>query len=161
MAENLIELLTEKPHQNLCVMDIMRTGFRIISMIKDIDDFRFFYGVPDYQAADSSSLFQHSNPESFESPHFRIDPTALHCLCAFIDKVNRIFYDSNFKSTPYHQIFESDYFKSSIKNADITWFTENSMKVVLDYIKDFKEHQTIRNNRSSPITGTTIINNAP
>lgn len=146
MAESLIGLLTEEPHQNMCVMDIMRTGFRIINVIKDIDDFRFFYGVPDYQAVDSSALYQQSNPECFESPHLRIDPTALHCLCAFVDKVNRIFYDSNFKNTPYHQIFESDYFKSSIKNTEISWFTENSMKVVLDYIRDFKEHQAIRNN---------------
>ncbi|HBD7142405.1 TPA: hypothetical protein KKW64_001256 [Legionella pneumophila] len=150
MAESLVDLLKEQPHQNICVMNVMSTGFRIINIIKDIDDFRFFYGLPDYKNTDSASLYQQSNPQSLETPHLRIDPTALHCLCAFIDKVNRIFNDSNFKNTPYHQIFNSNYFKSSIKNAEISGFTEITMKIVLDYIRNFKEHDTVRNN-SQPL----------
>ena len=57
-----------------------------------------------------------------------------------------LFFYSIPQNTPYHQIFNSGYFKSSIKNAEISGFTEITMKIVLDYIRDFKEHDAARNN---------------
>ncbi|HAT3883351.1 TPA: hypothetical protein JBH76_04955 [Legionella pneumophila] len=146
MADNLIGQLKDKAHQHICVMEMMNTGFQIINIIKDIDDFRFFYGVPDYKAKDSASLFQQTNPQFFETPTLRIAPTALSCLCAFIDKVNRIFHESEL-NVPYHLIFKRSYFNVSIKNSTISGFTEITMKVVMEYIKDSKKHKAARTQR--------------
>lgn len=146
MADNLVNQLKDKAHQNICVMDMMSTGFRIINVIKDIDDFRFFYGVPDYKTKDSALLFQQINPQSFEAPIFRIPPTALSCLCTFIDKVNRIFHDSEL-NVSYHQIFKKDYFKFSIKNPKTSGFSEITMKIVIEYMKDFEKHKIARTQR--------------
>lgn len=146
MAESLANLLKEQAHQSICVMEIVGTGFQIINIIKDIDDFRFFYGIADYKAQDPASLFQKSNPQLFETPTFRIAPTALSCLCAFIDKVNRIFNDLE-NNVPYHRVFKKNYFMSSIKNYDISGISELSMKIALDYIKDFQKHEIARPQR--------------
>lgn len=147
MAESLQGSLKEKSHQNICVMDIVSAGFRIRSILGQIDDFRFFYGLSDYKNIDTNLLYLKSHPESLESPCARISPKALLVLCAFLDKVNRIYYDSNFNKTPYHQIFNSDYFKSSIdsiKITELTGFTEIGLKVIFDYIKDFEVHESER-----------------
>lgn len=146
MAESLVELLKERSHQDICVMETMSTGFQIINTLKDIDDFRFFYGAADYKTKDSASLFQYSNPQFFEKPTLRIAPQALSCLCGFIDKVNRIFNDRE-HNTPYGQIFKKDYFISSIKNYEISVFTEISMKKTLEYIEDYNKHKAARTQR--------------
>ncbi|HBB6940293.1 TPA: hypothetical protein I9553_002404 [Legionella pneumophila] len=146
MADELVTQLTDKSHQSICVMDMMNTGFQIINIIKDIDDFRFFYGVPDYKTKDSTSLFEHANPQNLERPTLRIAPTALYCLCAFINKVNCIFHESE-NNKPKHIIFNADYFKVSIKEHKISGFTEISMKVVIDYIKNSKKHNADRTQR--------------
>ncbi|KTD72471.1 hypothetical protein [Legionella tucsonensis] len=146
MADSLVGQLKDKAHQSICVMDMMNTGFQIINVIKDIDDFRFFYGVPDYKTKDSALLFQHANPQFFETPTLRIAPTALSCLCAFIDKVNSIFHESEL-NVSYHRIFKRSYFNVSIKNPTISGFTEITMKVVMEYIKDSKKHKTARTQR--------------
>lgn len=146
MAESLVDQLKDKAHQSICVMDIMNTGFQIINVIKDIDDFRFFYGVHDYKTKDSDLLFQQANPQLFETPTLRIAPTALSCLCAFIDKVNRIFHESEL-NVPHHRIFKRSYFNASIKNPSFSVFTEITMKVVMAYMEDFKKHKASRTQR--------------
>ncbi len=143
MADELVNQLKDKSHQSICVMDIMNTGFQIINVVKDIDDFRFFYGVSDYKTKDSASLFQQANPQHFETPTLRIAPTALSCLCAFIDKVNRIFHESELNVSK-HIIFKRSYFKVSIKEHNISGITEITMNVVMEYINDYKKHKEAR-----------------
>ncbi|HSW68537.1 MAG TPA: hypothetical protein VLI69_00040 [Gammaproteobacteria bacterium] len=141
-ADDLSSLLTEKPHQRIYVNDFMNTAYHIIDIINNIDDFRFFYGISDFKTIASSILYQESCPPSLDKPTVRIDPEILLCLCKFIDKAGRASHDMNQNKITSYDVFNSDYFNSSLKNNQSTSeFTKISMKVIFNYIKDFNLHK--------------------
>jgi len=141
-ADDLGGLLTVKSHQHIYVTDHLDTAYRIIDVIAGIEDLRFFYGISNYKDRDSLSLYKESNPPSLEKKYSRIAPDALQCLCRFIDKANRAFFDINYNKSRPDNVLKNDYFKASIREDNqLSGFIEPTMKTVINYINDFNSNK--------------------
>ncbi len=137
-ADKLKTLLTDESHQSIYVADYIDAGYEISDIIRNIDDFRFFYGIADCKDKSASILYN-------EGKSSKISPEELLCLCKFVDKANSVFYDKNNNRAEPGKIFESDYFRKSLSdrhpcNTDILDLVKNQLKVIFKYIKDVEEH---------------------
>lgn len=141
-ADLLLRSVTENSHQVIFVTEYFDTAFRIVDILKDIKDFRYFYGVSYFLSKPSAVLFQECSSSFLENPRRAIDPDALICLCALIDKANKIFSGLNFQQETHQQIFREEYFQMPLKDkAQNTLGESSGISVVLDYINDYKKHK--------------------
>lgn len=157
VVDNLKNQLTEEAHKHIYLSDFVLIGFEIIKVIKRIEDFKFFYGIEEYQHTDSNSLYNMAfSPEMKYC--YRISPDSLLSLCLFVDKVSRVHYDLNENQSPHDKIYSSQYVTTPIhiiKGNNISELTKKNMKVVLDYINDFEQHQ-IQVSSNTPLVSDTI-----
>ena len=143
-VDDLKGTLTEKPHQQIYLTEYSNTAYTLCNIIKKIDDFRFFYGIPDYKNKESERLYQESTPKTFDKPCSRISEKMLLFLCIFIDKAERARYDSLEKRTSWERVFHSDYFnKPMSEDTPTTTFGPSTAKIV-DYIIDYKKQADAR-----------------
>lgn len=131
-ADSLLVNLTEAPHKHICLNEYTDAAYYIVSIINKINDFKFFYGIPDYQNQTPQDLYS----QSTLPPYLRIDPKALIVLLAFIGKVNQGMDDiANTIKSPI-QVFDSEYFKKPINEAT-TFNKLSNIPIIDEYIKDF------------------------
>lgn len=145
MAEKLSLYITGKEAKTVYVTTVMSTGFRLIEIIDKIADYRFFYGIKNFKDRVASELFLESSPQFTDGPKVRIAPENLICLCSFIDKVNRVFWDSKYGDNfDYVKIFDSGYFKKSITEAKINLLSHTATKVIQKYMEEYADQSRTR-----------------
>lgn len=133
--------LNDKSHKENYLLDFVDTAYQIISIVDEINDFKFFYGQKVYKEKDSKALFQQSNSMGRCA---RIDPESLLCLARFVDKAARCSFALNEQEISPDKIYEEEYFASSISASLVSSFTQEhgSMKVIMEYIKDYRGHES-------------------
>ncbi|MDR3491733.1 MAG: hypothetical protein P4M12_06780 [Gammaproteobacteria bacterium] len=146
MTDELKKYLADISHKHVYVIEYMNAAFSIIDVIKDINDFKFFYGVREYEDKSAEMLFKEANPFSLERHCLRIAPDTLLALSVFIDKANKVFNDLSVNDKDKNEIFSSDYFNISLTNyesvSDIT--KSMTLKVIYDYLSDYNQHKKNR-----------------
>lgn len=133
--------LTEQSHKNVYCLDYINTGYAIVDIIKEIGNFKFFYGLLDnpYGPPLGCSKLPDKTP-------YLISPNSLSCLCRFIDKASKASYDINTNKAALEKIFNQAYFQKDITDEplnhdDISGFTKITVKKILEYLADYKQNQ--------------------
>lgn len=146
IADELKGGLVDVSHKHIYMAEFINTAFSIVDIIKDIDDFKFFYGVKKYENKSSEILFNEANPFSLEGRCRRISSDTLLALCVFIDKANSAFNDLSINGKDKNKIFSRDYFNVSLTNHEsVKGITKSTtLKVIYDYLSDFDIHKRKR-----------------
>ena len=126
-GHGLLHKITDKNHQIIYMTEYRKAVYKILETIITIKDFRFFYGIPNYEGQDASMLRQRNLP--------KIDQERLLSLCVFLDKADT----DNYNTLDYNEIYMNKYFREKInEEVKISDKTKASMDVIFKYIKNEK-----------------------
>lgn len=86
-AADLLPRLTESSHREIYIADYINTAYSIVDCISRID-YKFFYGVQDYEDKNEMELYLKSKSPSVGLGHScpRIDPKQLLFLLCFVSR---------------------------------------------------------------------------
>lgn len=129
-------------HREICVMEYLNAGYKIIDILKQIKDFRFFYGIENYVEKNADLLHLETDEELMKKDITdRISPQLLLTFCGFIDKVTKINDAINTNKTSFIDCFNSEYFKQPIasQHNNISQMTCPNVNIIFEYIKHYNE----------------------
>jgi hypothetical protein len=151
-ADDLKSNLTEKPHQHIFLTEYFNTSYYVFNVIKNIDDFRFFYGVSDYKTKDSATLYEESTSIKLDNTCSRISPNILMLLCIFMDKSDKAQWDISKNGASWEKVFNSSYFNKPMCEDTCTTTLGPSAQIIKDYIVDYKKQVEAHNKKLSAPT---------
>jgi hypothetical protein len=146
-VEHISKQLTELTHKHIYFTDYIDASYRIADILWKISDFKFYYGISDFEGKDSGSLYRESMPKTLDKPHYRIAPESLRYLCRVIDKATKASFDLNENRSDWKVCFDSKYFQKEITGDTIKpnelsplLHMSKPIKTIFNYLNNFDEH---------------------
>lgn len=120
MGDSIKNEIKTESSQKIYIMEYRDLGYKIIDKLEEHDDFKFFYGIDNYENKDKDTLFEEAYPVKLNSGCSRICPEKLTSLMNFLCVVNKIYHSLEDKEPP-GKIFKENYFKKEISgHKDLT-----------------------------------------
>lgn len=114
-CNNLKVNLTEKPHQEIYLLEYISTAYSLFDILRKIDSYEFFYGVPNYRDKNKAQLYEDSTPKTLDESHYKISVDMLKSLCIFMDNANKAGFD--LRTNEWEKVFHGKYFNRNMSKT--------------------------------------------